>query len=409
MPDTPVRNPFHWFTAEQIASATGCPLEAVRANWPRLHEQLTHAGIADRPVQLAMIGNVAHETASRFAPIREFKNADGSIPAHWHGYGGGAEYHGRGFIQLTHKSNYEKYARKVAELWGTELVPEIDFGRDPELALDPDLSAANAACYFRDHGGDGKQLIPQAARRGDWAEVRRLIWGANPLDFPVGHFGRDAHDKIVRTIEALDGVKPDRTEYVFPVAGYTGAVNLHWGSHPGATDIFAPQGTRVLAIHSGVVVYRAVDDPLGGNAVQIQGFDGLQSYYAHGDRAPAFHVGQSVKAGDVLFGVGDTGNAKSAGPHLHFGMGKEILTGSGPAGGAGSDFDAVDLLRRIQSRPSPIPVDPRDAEIAHLKALLTEANTKIGVLTVDYAARLAASLDQLKALWSDVTRLRNPT
>lgn len=44
-----------------------------------------------------------------FRTTEEYKNRDGSIPANWNNYEGGAQYHGRGIIQLTHSSNYEKY------------------------------------------------------------------------------------------------------------------------------------------------------------------------------------------------------------------------------------------------------------------------------------------------------------
>lgn len=209
-------NPYEHFSAEAIASATRCPLHNVRETWPRLVEQLAHCGINDRPTQLAMIGNVAHETASRFAPIREFKNADGSIPAYWHNYGGGANYHGRGYIQITHLSNYARYGPKIAALWGADPAhPDFDLVGSPDRALDPDISAAIAALYFRDHGGDGQARIPQAARRGEWHEVRRLIWGADPLDFPIGHAGRDAHEKIVRIITTLGGTPPMTTPLPF--------------------------------------------------------------------------------------------------------------------------------------------------------------------------------------------------
>jgi predicted chitinase len=57
--------------------------------------------------------------------------------------------------------------------------PTFDLIANPDNMLDPDMSAAFAACYFRDHGGDGACLIPMAARRGDWAEVRRLVQGGD--------------------------------------------------------------------------------------------------------------------------------------------------------------------------------------------------------------------------------------
>lgn len=48
-----------------------------------------------------------------FRTTEEYKNKNGSVPAHWNNYEGGHEYHGRGLIQLTHKANYKKYGKTV--------------------------------------------------------------------------------------------------------------------------------------------------------------------------------------------------------------------------------------------------------------------------------------------------------
>jgi murein DD-endopeptidase MepM/ murein hydrolase activator NlpD len=65
-------------------------------------------------------------------------------------------------------------------------------------------------------------------------------------------------------------------------------VALHWGSHPGASDLFAPRGTPVVAMRGGEVVSVGTEatDQYGGNNVLIQGDDGLTYYYrARGPRA----------------------------------------------------------------------------------------------------------------------------
>lgn len=91
---------------------------------------------------------------------------------------------------MTWRENYEAYSRKVNDLWGSN---SVDLIARPDDALDPDISAAVLALYFRDHGGDGIGLIPQAARRGDMAEVRRLVQG-----------GTDGLDRLVAMASALD-------------------------------------------------------------------------------------------------------------------------------------------------------------------------------------------------------------
>lgn len=179
-PPAATPDPWQWFSADQIAVISQCKIDGVREHWPRLVEQLAHCGINTRPAQIAMIATVAVETAHRFAPIHEFRNADGSLPAHWQTYDGGPDYHGRGFIQLTHRYNYAAYGLKIAALWGTSPdQPDFDLVGDPDRALDPDISAAVSALYFRDHGGDGQGRIPMAAAIGNWQEVRRLVQGGN--------------------------------------------------------------------------------------------------------------------------------------------------------------------------------------------------------------------------------------
>lgn len=342
--------PYAFWSAETIAQAAGCPIEAVSSHWPRLIEQLGHCGIDDRPTQVAMIGTVAIESASTFSPVREaFWLSEAWRRANLRYY----PYYGRGFIQLTWESNYRLYGPEIADLWGTSPdQPDFDLVGNPDNALNPDTSAAVAALYFRDHGGNGLARIPEAARAGDWREVRRLVQG--------GDAGLDRLETIAALLSDGAVALPDLASYVFPVDGYTGAVNLHWGEFAGASDIFAERGTPVRAIHAGTVVYRQEWGSLGGNAVQIDhDGDRLESYYAHGNEPPRVSMGQRVEAGTLLFGIGDSGNAAAAGPHLHFGMGKTIMTGSGPTGGAGSDFDAVTFLRRLQAA---VPKSPPSAE-----------------------------------------------
>jgi hypothetical protein len=168
VPTTP--DPWEHFTAEQIAEASGCPLNAVTMYWPKIVEQLDHCGINDRATQVAAIATIAIETASTFRPLHEY-----GTPADWAGYSGGARYAGRGFIQLTHDYNYAAYGQAVDELWHAG--GAIDLLARPDDALDPDVAAAVLACYFRDHTTAQGYSIPQAANAGDWTWVRRLVQG----------------------------------------------------------------------------------------------------------------------------------------------------------------------------------------------------------------------------------------
>ncbi|MBO0938553.1 M23 family metallopeptidase [Fibrella sp. HMF5335] len=84
-------------------------------------------------------------------------------------------------------------------------------------------------------------------------------------------------------------------------------------------DIFAPKGTPAIASVAGVIS-RVGQNELGGNVVFLTDNDREQRlYYAHLDR---FNVatGQRVNPGDTIGFVGNTGNARTTGPHLHFGV-----------------------------------------------------------------------------------------
>lgn len=94
--------------------------------------------------------------------------------------------------------------------------------------------------------------------------------------------------------------------------GSTGGTGVH-----GALDIFAARGTPVVAFEAGVLNRVGWND-LGGYRLWVKGASG-DAYYAHMDGyAPGLADGQRVEAGQVLGYVGNTGNAKSTPPHLHF-------------------------------------------------------------------------------------------
>ncbi len=122
---------------------------------------------------------------------------------------------------------------------------------------------------------------------------------------------------------------PDLFPYVFPIqppelAGFSP------GGHPyPATDIFAPLGTKFVAVTNGTVdEVSTVDtwDPAtnvasaaGGLSVRILGDDGMHYYGAHLSAiARGIRPGVWVAAGQLLGLVGNTGDARFTTPHVHF-------------------------------------------------------------------------------------------
>ena len=92
------------------------------------------------------------------------------------------------------------------------------------------------------------------------------------------------------------------------------------GFHEG-TDLMAKRGTPIVAPAAGTVNQGV--GKIGGNYFQLVAKDGTRYYGAH---MGSFGKTGTVRAGDVLGTVGDTGDAAGGPPHLHF----EIH----PAGGA---------------------------------------------------------------------------
>jgi murein DD-endopeptidase MepM/ murein hydrolase activator NlpD len=84
-------------------------------------------------------------------------------------------------------------------------------------------------------------------------------------------------------------------------------------------DIFAARGTPVVAATDGWVT-RVETTRVGGNVVWVQPlFGNMRLYYAHLDQQWVGR-GEFVLAGQSLGTVGNTGNAITTPPHLHFGV-----------------------------------------------------------------------------------------
>ncbi len=202
----------------------------------------------------------------------------------------------------------------------------------------------------------------------------------------------------------------------FPVKGLdAGAVQSEFGAardagrreHEGI-DIFAPRNTPVVAVVDGTA--RPGTNALGGNVVWLR--DRRQSrsfYYAHLTRW-AFEGTSSVRAGDVVGFIGNTGNARATPPHLHFGI---------YAGGAidplpflraddripppNRDVDEV-LGQWVRMRPARVPLRSGSALTAPTIAQLSRASlaratgVTDSLLRVELPDRTAGYLDRSAAM-----------
>ena len=106
----------------------------------------------------------------------------------------------------------------------------------------------------------------------------------------------------------------------WPLPGHT-YISCHFGEvdafgnagHRG-TDIPAPEGTPILAAHSGTVLVSGWNGSYG-NQVLLDNGAGLSTRYAHMTQT-AVTAGEAVTAGQIIGYAGSTGD--STGNHLHF-------------------------------------------------------------------------------------------
>jgi len=125
-------------------------------------------------------------------------------------------------------------------------------------------------------------------------------------------------------------------DLVFPLPTPTKVRDTFGDARPGGrrhegTDLLAPKHTPVLAVADGRVSW--VHDRVGPRccAVEIAHAGGWTSRYIHLDNdtpgtddgqavgvAPGIVPGRTVRAGELVGWVGDSGNAENVSPHLHF-------------------------------------------------------------------------------------------
>lgn len=97
-------------------------------------------------------------------------------------------------------------------------------------------------------------------------------------------------------------------------------------------DFAAPVGTPIIASANGVIS-RAGWDSQYGNMIEINHAEGFKTRYAHASQL-LVRTGQTVKKGDVIAKVGNTG--RSSGPHLHY----EVIR-------AGAHINPANMMPRL--------------------------------------------------------------
>jgi murein DD-endopeptidase MepM/ murein hydrolase activator NlpD len=161
---------------------------------------------------------------------------------------------------------------------------------------------------------DWRVLTLTLAARDFAAVAAARMNGAQAAHYALLMQSRGARRYILNPFVDLDWLPYVTSNYGYRVHPLSGEKDLHRG-----VDVALPAGTEIHAGQDGTVTFAGWDEGYG-NYVVIEGAEGLKSKYAH---CAALNVttGQTVKTGDIIATVGNTGN--STGPHLHL----EVLKG----------------------------------------------------------------------------------
>lgn len=154
-------------------------LDTLKTNLPILLAALTESGLGSTEMALMALATVRVETGS-MKPISEFvsrfNTSPGGNPFDLYdnrkdlgneGHPDGERYRGRGFVQLTGRSNYKRYSEVLG--LGTQLIEE------PDLANEPKIAASLLAHFLKDR----ERAIKEALVTRNFAGARRLVNGGS--------------------------------------------------------------------------------------------------------------------------------------------------------------------------------------------------------------------------------------
>ena len=215
------------------------------------------------------------------------------------------------------------------------------------------------------HAADRRTLDQyEAAKSAAGNDVNGIVDQLEELNGKVIAARADSEAKAAAVQSGLRGVGTATavgpvaiSGFAFPVAEPHNFVDTFGAPRSGGrlhqgNDIFAPYGTPLIACERGVVGKMGTNS-LGGIKLWITGESGTSYYYAHLS-AFALNVvdGTVVEPGDIVGFVGNTGNAITTPPHLHF----EIHPGGGPAIDPYAILHAADEATKLLAAQQPAPI-----------------------------------------------------
>jgi putative chitinase len=167
------------------------PVSSITANLPAILSALLRYNVSDKSMVLAALSTVRAEVEC-FEPLSEGRSSFNTSPTGHPfdlydcrkdlgntGAPDGRKFRGRGYVQLTGRSNYSRY--------GPRLVPAVDLIQSPDTACVPDVAANLLALFLVDRESE----IKNALLGGNTAAARQIVnGGSNGLDRFVDAFQR---------------------------------------------------------------------------------------------------------------------------------------------------------------------------------------------------------------------------
>ncbi|ATE62829.1 peptidoglycan-binding protein [Thauera sinica] len=151
------------------------PIDNIKANLGSVLDGLRHFGLTDKTMVLMALATIAAETAG-FEPLDEFRSRFNTSPGGHpfdlydnrrdlgnRGAPDGARYKGRGYIQLTGRSNYGVIGATIG----------VDLEGHPDRANEAATAGLILACYLKDR----ELKIKSAIIERDFARARRQVNG----------------------------------------------------------------------------------------------------------------------------------------------------------------------------------------------------------------------------------------
>jgi peptidoglycan L-alanyl-D-glutamate endopeptidase CwlK len=157
----------------------GTPVTNIEQNLPFVLQALSDAGLGDKNMILMALATIRAETGN-FTPLSEFQSKFNTPPGGPpfslydnrkdlgnQGPPDGANFRGRGYIQLTGRANFLEHGQAIG--LGTQLID------NPQLANQPDIAAKLLASFLKSKAPQ----IRNALAKGDSKIARRLVNGGS--------------------------------------------------------------------------------------------------------------------------------------------------------------------------------------------------------------------------------------